>query len=111
MTAGLWVLLKLEVGGLVLLLLGRATMLVGALCALNERDLKKVVAFSTLSQLGLLIMAISSFSFQNGFFHLITHAFFKSMLFIRIGYSILVRSHNQQGLHMGSSSLGILTVA
>ena len=110
-TAGLWVLLKLEVGGLVLLILGRGTMLIGALCALGERDLKKVVAFSTLSQLGLLMMAIASFSFQTGFYHLITHAFFKSMLFISIGYSILVRSHNQQGISMGTSNLGILFIA
>jgi NADH-ubiquinone oxidoreductase chain 5 len=110
-TAGLWILLKLEVGGLVLLVLGRRTMLVGALCALGERDLKKVVAFSTLSQLGLLIIAIASFSFQTGFFHLITHAFFKSILFIRIGYSILASSHNQQGIRIGTSSLRILIIA
>jgi NADH-quinone oxidoreductase subunit L len=86
-------------------------MLIGALCALGERDLKKVVAFSTLSQLGLLIMAISSFSFQAGFFHLIAHAFFKSILFIRVGYSILASSHNQQGVSMGTRSLGILVLA
>lgn len=110
-TAGLWVLLKLEVGGLILLVLGSVTMLIGALCALGERDLKKVVAFSTLSQLGLLIMAIASFSFQTGFFHLIVHAFFKSILFIRIGYSILVSSHNQQGVSIGTRSLRILFLA
>lgn len=86
-------------------------MLIGALCALGERDLKKVVAFSTLSQLGLLIIAIASFSFQTGFFHLIAHAFFKSMLFISIGYSILISSHNQQGVRMGTTNLGILTMA
>jgi NADH-quinone oxidoreductase subunit L len=103
--------LKLEVGGLILLVLGSVTMLIGALCALGERDLKKVVAFSTLSQLGLLIMAIASFSFQTGFFHLIVHAFFKSILFIRIGYSILVSSHNQQGVSIGTRSLRILFLA
>jgi NADH-quinone oxidoreductase subunit L len=104
-------LLKLEVGGLVLLILGRRTMLIGALCALGERDLKKVVAFSTLSQLGLLIMAIASFSFQTGFYHLITHAFFKSILFISVGCFILASSHNQQGIMIGVGSLGILLIA
>lgn len=110
-TAGLWVLLKLEVGGLFMFLLGRSTMLIGALSALAERDLKKVVAFSTLSQLGLLIIVIAGFSFQVGFFHLITHAFFKSVLFIRIGLLILSSSHNQQGLFIRRRSLGIVLLA
>lgn len=110
-TAGLWVLLKLEVGGLFMFLLGRRTMLIGAVSALAERDLKKVVAFSTLSQLGLLIIVIAGFSFQVGFFHLITHAFFKSVLFIRIGLLILSSSHNQQGLFMRRRSLGIVLLA
>ena len=91
--------------------LGRVTILVGAICALTERDLKKVVAFSTLSQLGLLIVVIASFSFQTGFFHLITHAFFKSVLFIRVGLLILSSSHNQQGLHIGWARLGVSLLA
>jgi len=110
-TAGLWILLKLEVGGLLILLLGSRTILIGAICALAERDLKKVVAFSTLSQLGLLMIVIAGFSFQIGFFHLITHAFFKSVLFIRVGLLILSSSHNQQGLFMRRRSLGIVLLA
>lgn len=110
-TAGLWILLKLELGGLLMFVLGRVTILVGAMCALTESDLKKVVAFSTLSQLGLLMVVIASFSFQAGFFHLITHAFFKSVLFIRIGLLILSRSHNQQGLYIGWARLGISLLA
>lgn len=110
-TAGLWVLLKIEVGGLFMFLLGSSTMLIGALCALAERDLKKVVAFSTLSQLGLLIIVIAGFSFQLGFFHLITHAFFKSVLFISVGLLILSSSHNQQGTFMRRRRLGIISLA
>ena len=110
-TAGLWVMLKMEIGGLIMVILGRITIIIGALCALAERDLKKVVAFSTLSQLGLLIILLSSFSFSEGFFHLITHAFFKSMLFIRIGYLILRRSHNQQGLFINGRRIAISIIA
>lgn len=94
-----------------MLLLGGVTMFVGGVCALSERDLKKVVAFSTLSQLGFLMVILSSYSFSTGFFHLITHAFFKSMLFIRVGYLILSRAHNQQGIRMSGASLTLRVIA
>lgn len=110
-TAGLWILLKLEVGGLLIIILGARTIIIGAVCALAERDIKKVVAFSTLSQLGLLIIILSSFSFSVGLFHLITHAFFKSILFISIGLLIINRAHNQQGININGRSITISVIA
>lgn len=67
-------------------MLGGVTIFLGASAAILERDLKKVVAFSTLSQLGFLMFSLGCFVTEEAFFHLITHAFFKSILFISVGY-------------------------
>jgi NADH:ubiquinone oxidoreductase subunit 5 (subunit L)/multisubunit Na+/H+ antiporter MnhA subunit len=85
-TAGLWVLLKVGVGGVLVSSLGLCTILLGGFCALYEADLKKLVAFSTLSQLGLLIVGNGLHELDVMFGHLIRHAFFKSVLFVCVGY-------------------------
>jgi NADH-ubiquinone oxidoreductase chain 5 len=65
--------------------IGITTIIIASLSALNEKDIKKIVALSTLSQLGLIITRLGSKFIFIGFFHLITHAFFKAIIFIRVG--------------------------
>ena len=69
----------------VLLNLGSFTMLLAGLSACVERDLKKVVALSTLSQLGVMIISLGASEKSYCFFHLISHAYFKALLFICVG--------------------------
>jgi len=57
------------------------TMVLGGLCAVVEKDFKKIVAMSTLSQLGMILFIISLGVWKLCFLHMIIHAFFKSMLF------------------------------
>lgn len=71
-----------------ILFIGRMTMIMAGLAALKESDIKKVVALSTLSQLGLIFRAIGINQWLMAYFHLITHAFMKALLFIAIGNSI-----------------------
>ncbi|KQS32884.1 NADH-quinone oxidoreductase subunit L [Dyadobacter sp. Leaf189] len=69
----------------VILIIGTITMLIGAVKALNEWDIKRVLAYSTMSQLGLMVVAIGFGSWQTAMFHLATHAFFKAGLFLSAG--------------------------
>ena len=64
---------------------GAATLLVGALYACRQTDIKKVLAYSTISQLGYLVLACGSGAFGAAMFHLLTHAFFKACLFLGAG--------------------------
>src|ERR1700685_2000213 len=66
-------------------IIGCTTLTMAALIALTQSDIKKVLAFSTLSQLGYMIMALGVGSWVGGLFHLITHAFFKALLFLGSG--------------------------
>ena len=70
---------------LVVIFIGLSTITLASLSALNEKDIKKMVALSTLSQLGLIILSIGTGWVFMAFFHLITHAFFKAIIFIRVG--------------------------
>ena len=65
--------------------IGGATALVGALIATRQNDLKKVFAYSTVSQLGYMFMGVAAMAPFAGVFHLITHAFFKALLFLAAG--------------------------
>lgn len=78
-----------------MLVRGLITIIFAGLIALLEKDLKKVVALSTLSHLGLIITRCSLVGPLFGFFHLIIHAIFKALLFINMGYLIIRRGHNQ----------------
>ncbi len=69
----------------VILSVGAVTAFVGAALATAQRDIKKIMAYSTISQLGLMVMAIGAGSHVAGMFHLSTHAFFKSLLFLTAG--------------------------
>ena len=90
-------LIKFDVEVFFLGLFGAATMLLGGVLAIFESDLKKVVAYSTLSQLGLITLGLGAGSVEWRYFHLLSHAFFKSILFICVGVRILGFFHNQQG--------------
>jgi len=65
--------------------IGAATALFAATAALVENDIKRVLAYSTISQIGLMFLAVGAGAFAAGMFHLVTHAFFKSLLFLGAG--------------------------
>ncbi len=66
-------------------IVGCATLLIAATIGLVVTDLKRVIAYSTMSQIGYMIMAVSSAAYAAGLFHLMTHAFFKALLFMAAG--------------------------
>ena len=110
-TAGVYLLIRfnllLESSGLLFYLLwvGRATIILAGTAALFETDIKKIVALSTLRQLGLIFSALGLGAPQVTFFHLLTHAFFKALLFITIGNIIHIRKDFQDLRRVGINSL------
>lgn len=86
----------------VILVVGLATALLGALIAISQNDIKKVLAYSTVSQLGLMFVALGVGAYTAGIFHLATHAFFKALLFLGAG-SVIHALHNEQDIrNMGA---------
>lgn len=81
------------------LYIGLATSLIGAFIALRQNDIKKVLAYSTVSQLGLLFIALGVGAYTSAMFHLITHAFFKALLFLGSG-SVIHAMSGEQDLRM-----------
>ncbi len=79
----------------VMLVVGVGTALFAALLALVQTDIKKVLAYSTCSQLGYMIAALGAGSMLGGFFHLTTHAFFKALLFLAAGSIIHAVGSNE----------------
>lgn len=86
---------------LFILIIGATTILLGSLCALAQRDLKKALAFSTIAQLGYMVLAIGVGSWTGAMFHLLTHAFFKALLFLGAGNVIHTMHHDGQLDHYG----------
>ncbi len=76
-------------------IIGCTTLTMAALIAIAQSDIKKVLAYSTVSQLGYMIMALGVGSWMGGLFHLITHAFFKALLFLGSG-SVIHAAHHEQ---------------
>ena len=85
----------------VIAIVGLTTALVGALIALTQTDIKKVLAYSTVSQLGYMFLGLGVGAYDGGFFHVITHAFFKALLFLGAGSVIHAMHHEQDMRQMG----------
>jgi NADH-quinone oxidoreductase subunit L len=85
----------------VVLVIGAITALFMALVAIVQNDIKRVVAYSTLSQLGYMTVALGASAYAAGMFHLVTHAFFKALLFLGAGSVIIALHHQQDMRRMG----------
>jgi NADH-quinone oxidoreductase subunit L len=85
----------------IILVVGATTAFVGGLIAIYQNDIKKILAYSTVSQLGFLFMALGLGSFSGAMFHLTTHAFFKALLFLAAGSVIHALSGEQDIRNMG----------
>jgi NADH-quinone oxidoreductase subunit L len=77
--------------------IGAATLLIAGTIALTQTDIKRVIAYSTMSQIGYMIMGVSVGAYAAGMFHLMTHAFFKALLFMGAG-SIIGAMGGEQSL-------------
>jgi NADH-quinone oxidoreductase subunit L len=80
---------------------GTATLFVAGTIALVVTDLKRVIAYSTMSQIGYMVLGVSSFGYAAGLFHLMTHAFFKALLFMGAGSVISAMGGVQNMDRMG----------
>lgn len=85
----------------VVLVVGATTALLTGLLGIVQNDIKRIIAYSTLSQLGYMTVALGSSAYAAGIFHLTTHAFFKALLFLAAGSVILALHHEQDIRRMG----------
>jgi NADH-quinone oxidoreductase subunit L len=85
----------------VVAVVGAITMVLGATIALTQTDIKRVVAYSTMSQLGYMIMACGLGAYAAGMYHLLTHGAFKALLFLGCGSVIIALHHEQDMRRMG----------
>ncbi len=104
-----------------ILVIGTLTTLIGAAVATVQRDIKKILAYSTISQLGFMVMAAGAGSEVSAMFHLSTHAFFKSLLFLTAGafihrfhtndiWEIGKRGGKKDALAMAALCLGLFSL-
>nr|QKK69227.1 NADH dehydrogenase subunit 5 [Antodynerus aff. limbatus GX]QKK69240.1 NADH dehydrogenase subunit 5 [Antodynerus aff. limbatus XZ] len=106
-TAGVYLMIRfnmflMDFGSKYLLMISSFTMFMAGFVANFENDLKKIIALSTLSQLGLMMSILSLGEVMMGFFHLVMHALFKSLLFMCSGIIIHLMLNNQDIRFMGS---------
>jgi len=107
-TAGVYMIIRLNALYLlapntmmVVAIVGAATALFAATMGLAQKDIKKVLAYSTVSQLGYMFLAVGVGAFGAGFFHLMTHAFFKALMFLGSGSVIHAMDGEQDMTKMG----------
>jgi NADH-quinone oxidoreductase subunit L len=81
--------------------IGAITLLLAGFTALMQTDIKKILAYSTMSQIGYMFLAEGVGAYQPAVFHLMTHAFFKALLFLSAGSVILAMHHEQDIFRMG----------
>jgi len=81
--------------------IGVITLLMASFSALNQNDLKKILAYSTISQIGYMFLALGVGAWSSAIFHLMAHAFFKALLFLAAGSIILSVHHKQDIFQMG----------
>ncbi len=85
----------------IIAIVGLATALLAALIAITQTDIKKVLAYSTVSQLGYMFLGLGVGAYSGSFFHVLTHAFFKALLFLGAGSVIHAMHHEQDMRGMG----------
>ncbi len=85
----------------IILIIGAITALFMGFLGLVQNDIKRVIAYSTLSQLGYMVVALGASAYAAGLFHLMTHAFFKALLFLAAGSVIIAMHHEQDIRKMG----------
>lgn len=81
--------------------IGAVTLLMAGFAAMVQTDIKRVLAYSTMSQLGYMFLALGAEAYQAAVFHMLTHAFFKALLFLSAGAVIIACHHEQNILKMG----------
>ncbi len=86
----------------IIAIVGAATALYAATVAVSQNDIKKVLAYSTVSQLGYMFLAVGSGAYTAAIFHMVTHAFFKALLFLGSGSVIHGMHHEQDMRRMGA---------
>lgn len=82
-------------------IVGAVTLLLAGFAALVQTDIKRVLAYSTMSQIGYMFLALGVQAWDAAIFHLMTHAFFKALLFLASGSVILACHHEQNIFKMG----------
>lgn len=82
-------------------IIGAATLVIAGFTAFAQRDIKKVLAYSTISQIGYMFLALGVGAWSAGIFHFVIHAFFKALLFLGAGAVILAMHHEQDMFKMG----------
>jgi len=86
----------------IIAIVGLATAIIAAIIALTQTDIKKVLAYSTVSQLGYMFLGLGVGAYTGAFFHVLTHAFFKALLFLGAGSVIHAMSNEQDMRKMGA---------
>ncbi|WP_274585267.1 NADH-quinone oxidoreductase subunit L [Neisseria leonii] len=86
----------------VIMVIGAITALFMGFLGIIQNDIKRVVAYSTLSQLGYMTVALGASAYSAAMFHVMTHAFFKALLFLAAGSAIIGMHHDQDMRHMGN---------
>ena len=81
--------------------IGAATLLIAGCSALAQKDIKRVLAYSTISQIGYMFLALGVGAWSAAMFHFMTHAFFKALLFLAAGVVILAQHHEHDMFRMG----------
>ena len=113
-TAGIFLILRISnilvtssIANTYILIIGSVTLFFAATIGLTQVDIKKIVAYSTCSQLGYMFLSCGFYGFSYSFFHLFIHAFFKALLFLTAGYIIHLLCNEQDIRKMG----GMLKIA
>lgn len=78
--------------------IGAITLVLAGFASLGQSDIKRILAYSTMSQIGYMFVGLGAAAFNSAIFHLMTHAFFKALLFLTAG-SIIVKMHHQQSIY------------
>jgi NADH-quinone oxidoreductase subunit L len=90
-----------QIALVLIMLVGAVTAFIAATIAVVQTDIKKIIAYSTCSQLGYMFFACGASAYSAGIFHLMTHAFFKALLFLTAGNVLIALHHEQNIMKMG----------